>query len=62
VRRGRFPARIKAELEERIAKRDARDMQGWQRRQPLTCRAATHSRDGRPYERLQHGQVVKGIR
>jgi hypothetical protein len=44
------------------ATQESRDEQGWQRRQPLTVCAATHSRDGHPYERDQYGTVRKGPR
>jgi len=40
----------------------SRDEQGWQKRRPLTVRAATHSRDDRPYERDEYGTIRKGAR
>jgi hypothetical protein len=45
---------------ERLRKSTSRDAQGWQKRRPLTCRAATVARDGRIYERDHHGTVRKG--
>ena len=48
---------------ERERKRALRDEQGWQQRRPLTCRTATHARDGRPYVREgRGGSIRKGQR
>lgn len=42
--------------------RDSRDKQGWQKRQPLTVRAATVARYGHPYRCDGNGTIRKGRR
>lgn len=41
---------------------DREERRPWQKRRELTSPMATHSRDGRPYERDQNGTIRKGPR
>lgn len=41
---------------------DREALRPWQKRRLLTSRLATHSRDGRPYERDENGTIRKGVR